>query len=296
MPRVLLVLLAVLLRTTVLAQDATKVSGSKIEYFELDSPAVVSSPSVRVGVYLPAEYRTGNRFPVVYYLGGFGEDEKAWQKLGIDSILDDLIAKKKVEPIIVVTADSRDTGWLNWIDGTHQWEEFIVKDLVLAIDKKYSTAPEPCRRGISGNSMGGLAALKIGFSRPDIFGSVSAHSAALHPVDPAKMPGWAKGWDGWKDRMGDPIDQDFWKTQNPLHLAATLPSEKLSRQRIYFDVGDKDHLGFNATNILLDKALTDRGIPHSFHLRPGGHGSSFVKEYARFAIEFHGRAFSTCRG
>ncbi len=269
---------------------------SEIKYVSVAAPSLKAVEAVNAGVYLPAGYDSGMKhYPVLYYLSGFGQDERSWEAMGIKKTLDDLIATKAVPPMIVVTPGSRDTGWTDWIDGRYDWEEFVAYDLVAFVDEKYRTLSASSMRAISGNSAGGQGALVIGFLHPEIFGTVSSHSAAVHPEDPDKLPAWAKGWDGWKLRVGDPIDVRFWRSQNPLYLARTLDKEHLIAQWIYFDVGNKDHLGFAATNVELSEVLKSRGIPHSFFLREGGHGSKFVYENARYALEFHGRFFSRKR-
>lgn len=283
---------------TINAQEANSETAAEMSYFEVSAPSLKSYESIKVGVYLPADYHSmKNSVPVIYYLSGFGQDERSWEKMGIKDILDDLIARKLVLPMIVVSPGSKDTGWLNWYSGENNWEDFIKRDLVIAIDKKYRTIRTSCARGIAGNSMGGIGALAIGFKNRNIFGSISAHSAAIHPDDPAKLPGWAKNWDGWNGRMGKPIDANYWKYNNPISIAEMFSNSNRTKKTIYFDVGKKDHLGFAKTNQLLSARLKELRIPHEFNLRPGGHGSKFVKDNARFALEFHGRVFANrgCR-
>jgi enterochelin esterase family protein len=59
----------------------------------------------RAYVYTPPDYDTnrGARYPVLYLLHGWGEDETGWHRQGhVDLILDNLIAEKKATPMIVV--------------------------------------------------------------------------------------------------------------------------------------------------------------------------------------------------
>ena len=56
-------------------------------------------------VYTPAEYETSRnlRYPVLYLLHGWGENEEGWHKQGhVDLIMDNLVAEKKAKPMIVV--------------------------------------------------------------------------------------------------------------------------------------------------------------------------------------------------
>jgi len=56
-------------------------------------------------IYTPAEYRTNRsaRYPVLYLLHGWGENEEGWHQQGhVDLIMDNLIAEKRAKPMIVV--------------------------------------------------------------------------------------------------------------------------------------------------------------------------------------------------
>ena len=58
----------------------------------------------RCYVYLPPDYETSRaRYPVLYLLHGWGENEQGWHIQGhVDLIMDNLIAEKKARPILVV--------------------------------------------------------------------------------------------------------------------------------------------------------------------------------------------------
>uniref|UniRef100_Q022X8 Putative esterase n=1 Tax=Solibacter usitatus (strain Ellin6076) TaxID=234267 RepID=Q022X8_SOLUE len=59
----------------------------------------------RCFVYTPPDYETNvrGRYPVLYLLHGWGENEQGWHIQGhVDFILDNLIAAKKAKPMIVV--------------------------------------------------------------------------------------------------------------------------------------------------------------------------------------------------
>ena len=56
-------------------------------------------------VYTPPEYETSTRtkYPVLYLLHGWGENEQGWHTQGhVDLIMDNLIAEKKAKPMIIV--------------------------------------------------------------------------------------------------------------------------------------------------------------------------------------------------
>jgi S-formylglutathione hydrolase FrmB len=266
---------------------------SKVEYIQIDSPTL--KRQVSVGVYLPAGYDAdpAKRYPAVYFLHGMFGSEHKWEQRGTPKHLDALIAAKKVEPMIVVCPDGENSFYMKWADGSADWETFIVKDLVEAIDKKYRTLADRSKRGLSGDSMGGFGALNLGFRNPKVFGSISAHSAALLPEDPSQTPEWMKRF-GKRVRQifGDPPDIALWKANNPIHVAKEGDADALKSLAIYFDCGDNDDFGFDIGARALHEALDKRSIPHEYHLRTGDHGRDYYVKYVDFSLEFHAEVFA----
>jgi enterochelin esterase-like enzyme len=271
---------------------ATKPAGT-IEYFEIDSK--LAGQKVNVGVYLPAEY--GNekeRFPVLYFLHPlFYSAHRYWEERRINVTIDELVNDGKIGPMIVVCSDGgRMSMWVNSIDGKAKWADFVATELVQAVDAKYRTIADRASRGVNGDSMGGYGALNVAFKHPDVFGSVSAHSAAIYPVDPQQIPeGIKQRGEQWKPVYGWPIDVPHWEEWNPLKEAATLPVETLQKLKIYFDCGDKDRFGFDKSNAELHKILDERKVEHEWHLRSGNHGRDYYEEYCPLSFQFHGAIF-----
>ena len=56
--------------------------------------------------------------------------------------------------------------------------------------------------------------------------------------------------------------------------------------KIYFDVGSNDDYGFEQGAQELDKLLRSRGIPHEFHIYPGGHTAQFVISHFSDVVQF----------
>ncbi len=159
-----------------------------------------------VSVYLPPQYSSerGRRFPVVYLLHGFAADHKAfiaggYQDLNVRVSMDSLIAAGKVKPMIVVTPNAR-----NRFDGsfyansaaTGNWEDFLAKDLVRHIDRRYRTIAKSSSRGLTGHSMGGYGALNVGMRNPGVFSAVYALSPCCLGPDHTNLtfPGRAEQW------------------------------------------------------------------------------------------------------
>jgi enterochelin esterase-like enzyme len=118
-------------------------------------------------------------------LHGYQGGSKQWMASGeewsIRDVMDRLIASGKIREMIVVMPDAHNKYGGSFYTNsatTGNWEDFVTKDLVAFIDKKYRTLPHASSRGIAGHSMGGYGALRLAMKHPDTFGSVYALSAA----------------------------------------------------------------------------------------------------------------------
>ena len=147
-------------------------------------------------VYTPPGYSKDKKYPVLYLLHGIGGNEREeWAKGGVPHvILDNLIADKKIEPMIVVlpngnattnTAAAGDpgggggrrgfgdlTGW------GKPFENDLIKDIIPFIEANYSVKADRESRALAGLSMGGGQSLNIGLANLDTFAWVGGFSSA----------------------------------------------------------------------------------------------------------------------
>ena len=195
-------------------------------------------------VYLPPGYRKNprKRYPVVYLLHGFAADHRAfirgpYQNMNVRISMDSLIGAGAVGEIIVVTPNAR-----NFFDGSFyanspvsgRWEDFIVRDLVSHMDRKYRTIRARKGRGIAGHSMGGYGALRISMRHPEIFSAVYAMS----PCCLDRMDGQERAA-GWKAAIGAGERADYPRagfTANLLYALASVYSPNLSKTPFFADL------------------------------------------------------------
>jgi S-formylglutathione hydrolase FrmB len=99
-----------------------------------------------------------------------------------DKLLDKAIVTGKIKPVIVVMPNQytlyRGSFYTN-STLTGNWADFTAKDLVTYVDQHYRTIPDRESRGITGHSMGGYGAIKLGMLFPDVFASVYALSPGV---------------------------------------------------------------------------------------------------------------------
>ncbi len=257
-------------------------------------PGKVLSHPVAYCVALPPGYDVGNpRYPVLYFLHGLFENEKSWREHSGRATWETLMSKGTIGKFIVVMPDGGESFYVNSLDERERYEDFFIQELVPAIDKKYRTLVRRETRGISGVSMGGYGALHLGMKHPDIFGSASAHSAALIAKFPSPLPTegrWGFYAGVLKKPFGSPLNEAYFDANNPLTLAAH--PDRFADLKLYFDCGDQDRYGFDAGAKELDRILTSEGFAHQFALRTGNHGWSYLDQYLHYSLEFHSRIFS----
>lgn len=134
-------------------------------------------------VYLPPGYDTSTkRYPCLYYLHGFTSDHEEYNHLKFAQLMDAAIANGVIEPCILVVPNSSTKYEGSFYTNSEiggKWADYIAKDLVHVVDRRFRTLAESKFRCLFGHSMGGNGALKIALQNQDVFGSVYALSPSV---------------------------------------------------------------------------------------------------------------------
>jgi enterochelin esterase-like enzyme len=138
-------------------------------------------------IYLPPGYADGNkRYPVVYILHGFTQDEN-----GLDFLYQEyqkmLLIRGTVQEMILVFANGNNKFGGSGFRSSPtigDYETYIARELVAHIDATYRTIPQRDSRGITGCSMGGYGTVHLALTFPDVYG-VAAPMSAPVDFDPA---------------------------------------------------------------------------------------------------------------
>ena len=173
------VALLLLLATGALARDAKphgQVVQVKVHGAALENNKVGDSPDRDVSIYLPPDYDSSTRrYPVLYLLHGYTGNDLGWMNpgyVGLPEMMDRLIAKRAIGPMIIVMPNSFNRFAGSFYANSELsggWEDFIVRDLVAYVDSHYRSVAGAGGRGIAGHSMGGYGALRIGMQHPEVF-------------------------------------------------------------------------------------------------------------------------------
>ena len=229
----------------------------------------------RMHIYFPPGYDNGKeRYPVFYLLHGGGDEDSGWSTIGrAGFILDNLIAEKKAQPMIVVMPNGslpRPANLPPATPGTppdpavtaalqDRFTNELLKDVAPFVEKNYRVAPGAANRAIAGLSMGGGQTTRVVTTNPDQFAYVGVWSAGVNPQTSA----------------------DFEK-----RAAAMLDNpEKFNKLVKLFSisVGDKDFTLDGSKN--MSEILKKRGIKHKIYISGGGHTwinwRNYLRDYAQ---------------
>jgi enterochelin esterase-like enzyme len=216
-----------------------------------------------VDVVLPPGYAAHprQRYPVLYLLHGF--PGQPWNFLDIGGTADteaELVAAGRMQPLILVMPTGArsyldDEEWVNSVQPGNDWETFVARDLVRAIDARYRTITSGAGRGLAGLSEGGYAALNIGLHHPGEFRLLESWSGYMRA-----------------DRLPALFDrsQRLLSYNSPEDTVLTVaPQLRAHGTYIWFFCGTSDYLV--GQNRAFAAELTSLGVPHDYTIWPGSH-------------------------
>ena len=187
-------------------------------------------------VYTPPGYAKDKQYPTLYLLHGIGGNENEWYDQGAPHIiLDNLLAKNLVKPMVMVLPNGKMTG----SDDFQRFANFgpvLLEELIPYIEANYSVSKERSQRALAGLSMGGGQSLNFGMGNIDVFSHVGGFSSAPNTIAAGQTI---------KDPAAAKKEMDF----------------------IFIACGDKDGLLGNSKNY--HDWLTTQGIPHMYQIEPG---------------------------
>lgn len=250
---------------------------------------------MRLHIYLPPHYgEFGMRYPVVYLLHPWGQNERYWtEHLRLHEVADRLIRAGAVPPFIAVMPQGDKSFFINAADpggdyspilrldpdffqgaleGYGDYGDYILEDVIPAVERLYRTRTDRAGRVIGGISMGGAGSAALAFTHPEAFGAVGIHSPALFG-DGQLGPPWIFG-------LGD---EEAFARRDPIHLARAL--SPAARLRIYLDCGQEDDMSDLTAE--LHYALVERNVEHIYASRPGGHNGKYWREHLAEYLGFY---------
>ncbi len=215
-------------------------------------------------------------------LHGGGQDHNEWVNFGhIDAAADELILAGEIDPLVILMPGVGRSYCANGELGNY--EDYLVDDLIPAVEEAFPTAAAREQRFVGGVSMGGFCAVYLGLRHPDLFSAVGAYSAAIwRRID--KTIWSVQG-------MGPPpthlygADWQYFEERDPVSLieANGWPDDV----RLFVDVGESDWL---VSGIVANfrACLDAHEVTYEGHIWPGEHDwvywSAHEADYLRFFV------------
>jgi enterochelin esterase-like enzyme len=247
-----------------------------------------------ITVYIPAQYKQGTEAPFMVVHDGPGPSKNP--NIGMKTILDNLIAQKRIPPIIVIAisngggdAQGHERG-KEYDNMNGDYATYIEEEVLPRVEKncQVKLTKDPDGRAAMGNSSGGSAALIMAWFRNDLYHRVLTTSGTFvnqaWPFDP-KYPDGAWG---------------FHET--------LIPKEPKKPIRIFMAVGDKDLLNPNVmrddmhdwveANNRMAKVLKEKGYEYQYlFCRGAGHGvGNAQNQFLPHAIEWVWKGYGAKEG
>lgn len=151
-------------------------------------------------VYTPPDYDKdlNQRYPVLYLLHGYAENESGWGAQGkAGLIMDNLLAEGKAKPFIIVMENggiSRSLGDRRGGPGGFDFSEFqrtLLDDVIPFIDSSFRTIADQQHRAMAGLSMGGMQTRVITLANTNKFSYIGLFSGgSISMADVNKTPGF----------------------------------------------------------------------------------------------------------
>ncbi len=148
---------------------------------EILFPSKALGYQITYSVYVPHGHH-GN-LPAIYVTDGF---EYMHPKMGnMVTILDNLIADKKINPIIAIFIDHREpvnrsnNRRMDELAMNEKYLKFFTEEFIPLAEQTYPVLKGRENRAILGTSMGGLTSAYFIFSRPEVFGMAGIQSPSF---------------------------------------------------------------------------------------------------------------------
>jgi len=238
----------------------------------------VKTPNLKgrgdICVYAPPGLSSMDVLPVVILLHGVYGSAWSWPySSGVHLKVDDLIQKGELPPMILAMPSDGlwgdGSGYLPL--GNYNFEKWIAEDVPDALLECIKGINKESPLFITGLSMGGFGALRIGAKYAPKFSAISGHSS-ITSLPQIKF--FAE--ESLKNYAQDNIvDEDVFETF--LHYREHLPP-------IRFDCGTEDLLiNYNRS---LHKKMEKAGILHHYEEYPGGHEWAYWTKHIIDSLKF----------
>jgi enterochelin esterase-like enzyme len=218
------------------------------------TPTILKSTSLNedrpLTVYTPPGYDGSRAADLLIVFDGRTYDGSSLSLIPTPTILDNLIAAKKIGPTIAVFVNNKGDQRNRDLGGYVPFSDFIALELIPWVRKNYLVKDGPSHVVLAGSSRGGVAASHCAFLHSDVVGGVLSQSGAYFVRKDDPPPAW-------------PVTENSGDLLLAFRDSAHLPI------RFYLEVGRFDSLvGLNRE---LRDVLLLKGYSVDYREFDGGH-------------------------
>ena len=226
-----------------------------------------------ISVFVPKNMEGQTNLPVILLLHGIYGSHWVWAMKGAAHLTTQrLIDEGRIQPfILAMPSDGLKGDGTNYVSHEFQdFESWIVEDVPNVLKEVIPQVGAQSALYISGLSMGGYGALRLGAKYPKKFSGISAHSATTHFKHILEMSA---------EDLSDTTVPDKEK-----YAFKLMVQNKAQLPPLRFDCGTED--GLLKVNRQLSERLTVVGIPHIYEEFPGAHTWPYWEEHFEDSLLF----------
>jgi len=225
--------------------------------------------------------------PVIVVLHGMSDDPLSLDRFGLSEGLRRAMDRGEVPSAFLVMPDGERGFYLNWHDGEHPYEDYILQEVLPAADEMLGFVAPRERRHIMGVSMGGTGALQIGLRHPELFASVASLSGLI--LDQAEGRRFMRTsplrfFADLEAVFGEGGDADYMAAYNPYDVAASRAPDL--GQKVYLAAGTREDPDFLRTTRKFSAHLDRLGVEHELEVYEGGHGWAHWRPVIHRALRY----------
>jgi len=263
--------------------NVTFLFAAKVDTLQVASVAM--NKSYKAAVVLPNSYfKSKTAYPVLYLLhGAYGHFNDWLSKTPNKDLVKNLA--DQYDLIIVMPEGETFSFYLDSpVNSGSQFETFITKEVIGAVDKTYRTIADKRARVITGLSMGGHGALYLSAKHPELFCAAGSMSGAVDMSVMLNRESSTQVIQLMQPVFGNQSgNQEMYVKYAVLRMVDIIKANKLP---LIIDCGVDDFL--IEPNRELHRRLLYNKVEHDYTERPGAH----TWEYWENALPYHVLFFS----